>query len=509
MARPLRSLSAAGPRVRTAVLPRVMPAALAVLAWPLCGWAPAQQASPSPEAGGIPAAAATPASGTSAPDAAAKPAAAAEAPPAGTRAGESGPLLQIKTPLMRSLTIGGRMRLRGEWRDPADYRVPGTFGRPATDDPDGDTNMILERTRLYFDVDVIDPVRVYIELQDSRQWGEEASTVADTADVDVKQGYVEFRKVDGAPLNVRAGRMEVASLGDGRLTSPSDWHNVGRSWDGVHATWTPGDWVVHGIAVNLKEANLTGGDAGDDHWFGGLYASYRGLKDHELDAYVFHRSLSDRTFPAEVGGRKGERWDVSPGFRAKGKNGAWDYTGEVVGQFGSQAGDPVRAWAGAATLGYTFDAAWKPRLGAEYAYASGDRDPTDGEVNTFDPLFPFGHYFHGHMDLVGWRNLNAAMVSFRVAPGGTLTVHLDAHAFRLAEEEDAWYAATGAGVRRDKTGSSGHDIGQEIDLYAKWKWWDRVAFWAGYSHFFPGGFVSQTGISPDGNWVFLQTEVFF
>ncbi len=462
-----------------------------------------------------PAPAAVPASSTSAPgvpvgDAKPPIEGAGKASEAGAKAAEPGPLLQIKTPLMRSLTIGGRFRLRGEWRDPADYRVPGTFGRPATDDPDGDTDMVLMRTRLYFDVDVIDPVRVYVEMQDSRQWGDEPSTVADTADLSLKQGYVEFRKVLGAPLSVRAGRMELPALGDQRLISPLDWHNVGRSWDGVHATWTPADWVVHGIATNLKEANLTGGDAGDDHWFGGLYASYRGMKDHELDAYVFHRSLSDRTFAAEVGGRKGERWDLTPGFRAKGKCGAWDYGGEVMGQFGSQAGDPVRAWAGAATLGCTFDIAWKPRVGVEYDYASGDRDPTDHEFNTFDPLLPFNHAYQGHGDFVGWRNLHDAMVSVRVAPCGTLTVNLDAHAFRLAESRDAWYGdPPGVTIRRDKTGGSGRDLGESIDLYAKWKWWDRVAFWTGYSHFFPGSYVDRTGIAPDGNWVFLQMEVYF
>ena len=422
---------------------------------------------------------------------------------------EPGPLLQIKTPLMRSLTIGGSFRLRGEWRDPADYRIPGTFGRAATADADDDTNMFLQRTRIYLDADVIEQVRVFVELQDARQWGEEASTVADTADIDLKQGYVEFRKVLGEPLTVRAGRMEVPSLGDQRIVSALDWHNVGRSWDGMHATWTPANWVVHVLAANLKEANLTGGDAGDDHWFWGVYSSWRGLKDHEFDFYVLGRSLSDRTFASETGTSPGERYDVSPGFRAKGKVGGFDYGGEVVGQFGHQADDPVRAWAGAATAGYTFNVGWKPRVGVEYAFASGDENPTDGEVGTFDPLLPFGHFFHGHMDVVGWRNLHAASIQLRANPTGNLTVHLDGHTFQQVEARDAWYDAAGTRLRRDATGNSSRDIGQEIDLYAKWKLWDRVSFWTGFSHFFPGSLVSDTGFDPDMNWLFFQMEVKF
>ncbi len=435
--------------------------------------------------------------------------AASPAPAADPKPADPGPLLQIKTPLMRSLTIGGKYRLRGEWRDPADYRIPGTFGRAATADRDADANMVLQRTRLYFDADVIEQVRVFVELQDARQWGEEPSTVADTADIDLKQSYVEFRKVLGEPLTVRAGRMEVPSLGDQRLISPLDWHNVGRSWDGVHATWTPGNWIVHGMAANLKEANLTGRDAGDDHWFGGVYSSWRGLKDHEFDFYFLGRSLSDRTFASETGPALGERYDVTPGFRAKGKLGGFDYGGEIAGQFGRQADDPVRAWAGAATAGYTFDVAWKPRAGVEYAFASGDENPTDGKVGTFDPLLPFGHFFHGHMDLVGWRNLHAASVQLRANPAGNLTIHLDGHVFRQVESRDAWYDAAGARVRRDATGASSREIGQEIDLYARWTLWERVSFWTGYSHFFPGGLVSDTGFDPDGNWMFCQMEVRF
>ncbi|MBI3098593.1 MAG: alginate export family protein [Planctomycetes bacterium] len=429
--------------------------------------------------------------------------------PGGTE-GAASPLPKVDAPLLERLTFGGRVRLRGEWRSPADYRVPGAFGRSAKDDPADDSDFVVARTRVNADATVSARVRAFIELQDSRAWGDEASVAADSADIDLKQGYLEFRRLWDEPLSLKAGRMELPSLGDGRMISPLDWHNVGRSWDGLHLTCAPEGWSLQALVTNLKEGSLVAqGDVGDDYIFAGVYASCRRIDNHEFDLYLYHRTLSDDAFTGEKGGSPGDRYDYTPGVRAKGKAGGFDYSGEAAYQFGDQSGDRIRAWAAAATAGYTFDAAWKPRIGAEYAFASGDSNPTDGRVGTFDPLLPFAHFYHGHMDLVGWRNLHAVMATLKAAPRDHWSIHLDTHFFWLDEKTDAWYGVGGTGIRRDTAGDSGSYLGSEIDLYTKFRLWERVEFWTGYSHFFPGRFVDRTGDDPDGDWLFFQTEVKF
>ncbi len=218
---------------------------------------------------------------------------------------------------------------------------------------------------------------------------------------------------------------------------------------------------------------------------------------------MFHRNLSNDDFTSEAG-VKGDRKDFTLGARGKGKAGSFDYTGEIVYQFGDQAGDSIGAWALALTAGFTFDHDWKPRIGLEYAFASGDKDPTDGKVGTFQALYPFGHYYHGHIDFVGWRNIHDVMVAARVQPAKSWTIHLDTHFFWLAQERDSWYGASGASIRKGATGAS-RTLGWEIDFYSKWKLVeDRLDFWAGYSRFFAGKFVDDTGDDPDANWLFLQ-----
>ncbi len=59
-----------------------------------------------------------------------------------------------------------------------------------------------------------------------------------------------------------------------------------------------------------------------------------------------------------------------------------------------------------AIVGYTFDHAWRPRIGFEFDYASGDRDSTDNKRRTFDNLYPTNHLFYGYMDFVSLQNFN-------------------------------------------------------------------------------------------------------
>ncbi|MBI4348847.1 MAG: alginate export family protein [Elusimicrobia bacterium] len=390
--------------------------------------------------------------------------------------------------------FGGQLRARGETASPLSYATPGALRA---------SEFGILRTRLSVDAVPAMGVRVFAQLQDSRTAGTEASTASNEKNVDLHQGYVDLPDLWGKPLLLRIGRQELA-YGDGRLVSPLDWSAVGRAWDGVKLAASPEGWAADVFVTKLKE---TGG-LKRDTLFSGLYVSYRGLRGHELDAYAFSRDQGDGTLVGESG-RKGNLSERTVGSRLKGKAGRADYSAEAAWQFGRQAGDAVRAYAGAATAGYTFDAAWKPRLGVEATYASGDKDPGDARRGTFDPLFPFGHMYQGFQDLFGWKNGEDWSVTGRVQPGGTWELRADYHAFRLAQARDGWYDAATAQTRRDATGSSGRDVGHEADLTAKLVVREAVKLWFGVSRFWNSSFVKRSGGGGDRNWAFLQATVDF
>lgn len=94
-------------------------------------------------------------------------------------------------------------------------------------------------------------------------------------------------------------------------------------------------------------------------------------------------------------------------------------------------------------------------------------------------------------------------------PAGKTKASLDWHLFRLDEARDAWYYCNGRPQRQDSTGRAGSTVGQEIDLIVSHSYSDHLKYQAGYAHFFPGGFLEDTGPNPDADWVFLQMSCSF
>ncbi|HUR38325.1 MAG TPA: alginate export family protein [Planctomycetota bacterium] len=417
--------------------------------------------------------------------------------------------------LIKSVSLDGQIRIRAEYRDPTSY--VNTDAATRSDD------VFLSRIRLNLKFSVNDDIDVFVQPQDQRVWGQEASVLNDERNLDLHQGFVEVRNLFSEPLTFKAGRMEL-QYGDQRLISPLDWHNVGRAWDGVKLKYGPKDWWIEGFYTVIKDplavAPVPGSQpvgvangAAEDQDFAGIYFSYVGVENYEFDVYAFFREFQDNTFTNDNGTGAGDLIDHTVGARIKGKAIGFDYTLEAMSQTGHQADDRILSYAYAATLGYTLDMDWKPRIGVEYDYASGDRHSGDGQKNTFDPLFPFNHALQGYADIIGFRNMKDLALFLAVKPAENVSVHLDFHNFWLAQDEDAWYNDNGTVVRPGvASGLPTTRVAQEIDLHAKFTVAKFVKFWAGWSHVFAGPYVRQTstaGTDTDMNWFFAQMVVDF
>ncbi len=393
------------------------------------------------------------------------------------------------------VTFGGQIRARAETTNVESYATPGR--RRGFD-------LTTLRTRLGAGVDAGQGVKGFIQLQDSRNWGSEASVAANSANVDLHQGYIDVLDLFAEPLDLRVGRQEL-SYGDQRLVSPLDWSNVGRAWDGARLRLRGTGFTVDLFDTVVKEVNI----AKRNGHFWGLYASCKAVPEHEFDAYLLGRDQRDGTFTNEHG-TLGNLSDRTLGARVKGTPGRFDYTGEADWQFGRKAGQRVRAWALAATGGYTLEHSLKPRLGVEYDFASGDPDPSDNKVSTFDPLFPFGHSYQGYQDLFSWKNGHDFKGSVSVEPKPGWRAQADFHHFRLHRAFDAWYDAAGTAIiPRSTTGAPGKDVGNELDLHVKGKFREVVTLWFGYSRFFAGSFVKATTTRGDRDWGFFQAAFNF
>jgi hypothetical protein len=189
-----------------------------------------------------------------------------------------------------------------------------------------------------------------------------------------------------------------------------------------------------------------------------------------------------------------------------------DYEGEFAWQTGNVRGFDLAAFAAHVGLGYTLDAAWLPRLGIAYDFGTGDDDPGDREVQTFQNLFPTNHKFYGQMDLFSWQNIHDLEFSVKVQPGKALGVKVAYHGFWIESTEDAWYRANGVATVRPLTPAARaaeNYAGSEIDFVATWSVNKHLQIEGGYSHFFAGDYLDDTGADDDADFGYVQAKLTF
>jgi hypothetical protein len=336
----------------------------------------------------------------------------------------------------------------------------------------------------------------------------------DENDADFHQLFVDFVVPidDGVSLTLRGGRQNLL-YGAQRLISPLDWTNTRRTFDGGKASlqWgknnTADVFYVHPVIVEAEEPDTTNDDIG----FAGIYDTL--LLPHlikgagsRVEGYLLYLDNSAAAFAQ--GTAEETCYTIGGRFYTNPK--PWDLDAEAAYQFGDFGSGDVSAWMFAIEGGHTLqDAPLTPRLYLGFDVASGDSNPTDDKLETFNQLFPLGHAYFGYIDVIGRQNI------LDLHPGVEVTLAKEARYFKKValrtdyhmywrySDDDALYNASG-GVQRADNGSDATTVGSEIDLYLTWQIDRHSNFYAGYSHFFAGEFIQETGPSEDIDFLYAS-----
>jgi hypothetical protein len=163
-------------------------------------------------------------------------------------------------------------------------------------------------------------------------------------------------------------------------------------------------------------------------------------------------------------------------------------------------------------VGYTFPAAWSPRLILAYDYASGDADPNDGTQGRFDPLFGATVFDFSptgiHRPFVR-SNITGPGVIFSIHPHKQVSAFLHYRAFWLASKRDIWAGNSGL---QDPTGQSGSFLGQQLFIRSQWQALPNVRLEGGVAYRIDGDFQKTAPNSPrEGNtlYSYIQTTLMF
>ena len=324
------------------------------------------------------------------------------------------------------------------------------------------------------------------------------------------EGYAQVGSSTAGWADVVAGRQALL-FGDERVIGPSNWLNVGRTFNVARIDLHHSDYKVSVIA-----SSVVPGDSTELHSVvpgNNLYGVYGSVENiipkATVEPYVLWRVAPSSSALSETLGR-GHLHEVTMGLHWKGALPAdFDYDTEFDWQTGSLGASAIRAWAGYAGFGKTFpNAAAAPRVFMEGNYASGTKNPAGRDWNTFDQLYPSNHDKFGFADQVGRRNLVQFRVGVQEEPTKNWKLKQTFEGFWLATTHDNFYASSGAVAVPAHPGASPH-IGNELDLVAEYQWGEGLSFGFGYARLFAGQFLKSTTPGHDFSYPYAYFEYNF
>jgi hypothetical protein len=422
-------------------------------------------------------------------------AAPAAAPPALPAFSQKPALAELNDDLPDWLSLSGEFR----------YRFEGRGGLGFSEGNDDGYSLL--RTRLNIGIKPTDWLQFFVQGQDSRAPGmrEGRANGVFRDPLDIRQAYVKIGGSEGSPVALTAGR-QLLIYGDQRLIGALDWTNTSRAFDALKLEIKP----AKDVKFDVFSASVVQNDPSRQ-----INQSRRGNNIHGVWGVVgniipkstFEPYVLLRADPAVLGeGLRGDMDRYTGGFRlwAAGLAG-WDYHLSFNKQWGHFGAGDIDAWAYYATLGHTFPSvAASPRVFAEYNFASGDDDPSDGRIGSFQDMYPTAHLWYGYNDLVGWRNIKNLRLGTQLKPHRKLKVGADYHSFWLANRRDALYTVGGGvGVRPPEGGAADSKVGDEIDLTLTIPVTKTTTLGGGVGHMFPGPFLKANSPGDSNTFVFL------
>ena len=392
-------------------------------------------------------------------------------------------------------SFGGQVRLRPEYWGNSNFGQKGA----APNDEESDA-FLLSRIMMHADLHLGETFRVFLEGKSSLATERDLAggrTAFYVDEIDLQNGFLEARipiGTDAFALTARGGREELLE-GKQRLVSPLDWANVRRTFDGANLNVRSRRFRAKGfwsrpVRVKKYDFNTSTGNQ-----FFGIYSTMTDVRWVDgFDLYWLGLLADNVTFNATTGNENRQ----TMGGRVWGNIGesTFFYDAEFGYQVGDVGGADINAFMFASFLGRPFralDRAQTLRLG--FGYASGDDDPGDNKVETFNQLFPLGHAYLGFIDTIGRQNVIDVSLMGKTDVLWGVKARLALHYFWRASTDDAVYNAGGGVVRPGNAGNSA-DVGGELDLLLSRRFGAHFFTNLGYSHFFAGKFIEQAAETP-------------
>ena len=395
------------------------------------------------------------------------------------------------------VSLGGQLRLRWErFENERLGRVP----------PD-DNGQLLLRAYAHSDIHLSKDWRVFAQLRTATVFDREADrSPLDRDTLDLHQLFVGGKfPVAGGQLLVRVGRQEVAR--DFRLVSIREWPNIRLAFDGTLLSWSNGMLSVDMYGA-LPVASSEG--AFDDFLVDPLQAVY-GLhavlhpKRFIDGASLFFVGFFDESsrFVTQV---QGSEQRQSIGTHVWFSEGILRGAIEAILQFGRAEDLDIFAWLFAAEAGVDITLLRGTlRFRTMLEIGSGDDDPSDDTLGSFNAFYPNNRYFGGTAIVGAFSNTVHLIntIAFNRAP---IRASVELEQFWRESTNDVVYGPSGFPSivsPESKSAFVGHQIDVQIGLAIV----DNIDILLRLAHFVAGDFAAHTPASQDTTYVATQLRL--
>ncbi|MFD2286947.1 hypothetical protein GJU39_09360 [Pedobacter petrophilus] len=354
----------------------------------------------------------------------------------------------------------------------------------------GFNDSFLQRYSLYSDLNIGQRLRLFVQVNSALENGSKYGPApVDEDQLAVQNLFAEYRILLNADnkLAVRLGRQEI-NYGSGRLISVREGTTVRQYFTGAKLMYATPRFALDAFVLAADEVNFGVFDNRPSHqanlW--GAYSNLNIERGGNFDFYYLGIRRDNAEFEEGIG--KEIRHTIATRYWKSG--GGFTYNLEAAYQFGKFGNGNIDAWTMAIELGYLFEKVkFKPSVNLRNDYISGDKKAGDGNLQTFNPLYPKGGYF-GFNPLIGPSNLIDLHPYLTLTLTNKLTAQADVVLNWRYSLNDGIYRPSG---NFNTAGSLSHHrfIGTTYLLSADYQFNNNLSFSLGGQYFKVGEFIKD------------------
>ncbi|MEM6724067.1 MAG: alginate export family protein [Bacteroidota bacterium] len=364
-----------------------------------------------------------------------------------------------------------------------------------------DVGVLFQRIMVHSDWQLSKQFRLFVQLKSGHTVGRNGPKFfLDNDDLDVHQAFLQLR-MDNWRLEF--GRRELW-YGSRRLISIREGTNIRQSFDGGRIIYEQNRHRLDALffAYNPQRTGIFDNPVNFDQLLWGAYYTGKQLFDEFSNFDLYYLGSYQAAPSFERGDSEDQRHSI--GIRHFGNWGKLSFNSEAIVQFGQFGEQNIQAWTISTDLGFTWieQDQFRSDIGLKLDLISGDQDPMDNTLQTFNPLYPRGGYF-GLLAIIGPANLIDFHPSIDFGFGEKWSLTIDWDFFWRQSLNDGIYFPSGRlqvasdGSRSRYIGSQGglevvYEVNPFLELETSWFYFFSGDF---IQEVTPGSNVSQFGLS--------------